>query len=153
MPNKDTELIIAGRQLGKTTRCIELAAENLAHIVCPNRKDVRRIDRKAKEMGKDIPFPLTADEFFRGQLYGRGNTAFVVDDIDRILRMYAGMVPIIGMSLTGESERCKQMREAIEAAVPLLQEDQWGDDPNDSVRHEAMIDLETAILTEENMVR
>ena len=96
------EMIVRDRQAGKTTDLIRLAAENFAYIVCPNQRQATQIARQAKGMGLDIPFPLTADEFVRGEFYGRGIRGFLFDNLDQIMQQMAHGVPVIAASWTAE---------------------------------------------------
>lgn len=96
------EVIVGGRAFGKTKRCIELASEKWAYIVCPSHKDARRIADMARDMEKDIPFPITLQELVSGQFHRTNIKGFVVDDVDRMLALLARGVPILGVSLNRE---------------------------------------------------
>lgn len=45
------DIIVKGRKGGKTHRCIEVANKTDSCIVCPTKKDARRIIDKARRMG------------------------------------------------------------------------------------------------------
>lgn len=96
------EMIVRDRQAGKTTDLIRLAAENFAYIVCPNRQQATQIARQARGLGLNIPFPLTADEFVRGEFYGLGIRGFLFDNLDQIMQQMAHGVPVIAASWTAE---------------------------------------------------
>jgi len=100
------EVIARGANKGKTERCIELAAEHDAYIVCPMRVDALRIVRMAEAMGLNIRFPLTVYEFWSGQYCGKNIRGFIFDDVDRILAAVSKTVPILGVSITLEEPGC-----------------------------------------------
>lgn len=74
------ETITGGRQTGKTTKAIEIAAEKFAYIVCRSQPDAFRIAERAREMGLDIPFPITYDEVLQGRARSTGIQGYVYDD-------------------------------------------------------------------------
>lgn len=54
-------------------------------------------------MRLDIPLPITYSEFLKGNFYGFGVKAFVVEDVEFMLQHYfAKHVPIVGVTLTEE---------------------------------------------------
>ncbi len=61
------EIITGGRQTGKTTKIIQVAAEKFGYIICRSQSDAHRIARMAKKMGLDIPFPISYSEFLSGR--------------------------------------------------------------------------------------
>ncbi len=94
-------LIVGGRGSGKTTKCIQLAAENHAYIICRSYEESGRIYRYATELNLDIPFPISYDEFIRGEFCSRGIKSFIIDDVDDLVKYMARGVEIISMSLYG----------------------------------------------------
>jgi hypothetical protein len=97
-----TDLIVRPRQGGKTTELIQLAAEHRAYIVCLNMREAQRIAGQAKKAGLDIPFPLTVEEFSRGDFYSRGIRGFLFDNLDVMLERLAHGVPVIAATWTAE---------------------------------------------------
>jgi len=87
------KIVVSSRGMGKTTLCILESAASGAHIVCANHAEAYRIAEQAKEMGKEIPFPLTYDEFIRGEYSGKGVRGLLIDNADRLLQ-YMAKVPI-----------------------------------------------------------
>ena len=97
------KVIVTGRRGGKTTQAIKLAAEHFAYIVCRSLNEAHRIAEQAREMRLDIPLPITYSEFLKGNFYGFGVKAFVVEDVEFMLQHYfAKHVPIVGVTLTEE---------------------------------------------------
>ncbi len=98
-------LIIASESgSGKTDKCIRLSAKTGAYIVCPVTEDVRHIWDKAKEMRLSIPYPMTFYEWVESRFYGCGVKGFIFDDIDRMVTMHSGGVPLVGVSLLTDQE-------------------------------------------------
>ena len=93
------QIILRKRQMGKTTELIRISAETFAYIVVPTRKDAGTVSEMAKDMGLDIPFPLTYDEFIRGQYYGKNIKGFLIDNADMLLQYMAKGVAIKAISL------------------------------------------------------
>lgn len=56
------KIIKRGRREGKTTEIIKVAAKNFSYIVCLSQEEASRVAQEARNMGLDIPFPLTFDE-------------------------------------------------------------------------------------------
>lgn len=98
----ETQLIIGGRQCGKTLHLIKRAHEEWLYILVRDRDTARNLFKQAKEMKLDIPFPITINEYLSsGQL--RGSSArrdgILIDNIDDIfLRLFRG-VPVHEMTL------------------------------------------------------
>lgn len=89
------------RQGGKTTELVRLAAGEFLYVVCPDRRQVRYVAQLARDMGLDIPFPMTWGEFLRGDYRAKGVEGFVIDNLDLCIQ---GMshVPVRAVSLTDE---------------------------------------------------
>jgi hypothetical protein len=83
------QVIIGGRQTGKTTRLIKECAEaeargEVSYIVCHSGQEARRIAQIAKEKGLQIGFPLTYDEFLKGQY--SSISQLYIDNVDMLIR-------------------------------------------------------------------
>lgn len=76
-------MMIGGRRTcGKTTELIKKSSEEHLYIVCANQNRLRVITQMAKNMGFDIPFPITVDELpLRSQFIEQ----VLVDDIESVL--------------------------------------------------------------------
>lgn len=110
-------VISRNKNSGKTDALISIAGEKFAYIVVADNRRATEVERRAKEMGVKIPFPLTHDEFRRGSFYGRGIGAFVIDDVDDLVRSMAGNVPVLAISVTEtnaeEEERFERMAQEV----------------------------------------
>lgn len=98
------DIIIGGRRHGKTKRCIEMAAESGAYIVCSTKSHVDNVWKMVQEMNLDekVPYPVTFDNILRGQFHASGCKGFIFDDVDQILQQVRDGVPIEAVSLTDE---------------------------------------------------
>lgn len=89
-------IIASGRKTSRTTRLIEMSAEaekegKVNYIVCSNAHQAYTIAQKAREMGLNIGFPITYNEFLDHQYYGRHIDHFLIDNADYLLQ---GMTPV-----------------------------------------------------------
>lgn len=105
------EFIIRGCKMGKTTELIERASRDSLYIVCRCRTEAQRIHKRALEMGKQIPFPITFDEFIQGRYRSLNINGFLIDDADLLLRKMAGIVPVNAVTATGAVEVLPNMEE------------------------------------------
>ena len=60
------ELIIRDRQAGKTTELINISYSTKGVIICANNSSRRHILTMAKDMHKEVPEPITYQEFIQG---------------------------------------------------------------------------------------
>lgn len=93
------EVYARGRQEGKTTDLIRLAARQFLYIVCIDRREAARVAAEARAMNLDIPSPLTWGEFAAGEYYGQGIRGFVIDNLDLCVQQMT-TVPVKAVSLT-----------------------------------------------------
>jgi adenylate kinase family enzyme len=95
--------IIGKRGAGKTTRLIRMSAETGCYIVAQI-DWVPSIAEQAKKMGFQIPYPLSYQEFLRGQYYLKGIKGFLIDDVAGLLRDMAppDSIKAFAVSMTEE---------------------------------------------------
>jgi len=86
-------IVVKGRQKGKTTEAISLASKHWLCIVTSDRREQLRVVEKARTMGKDIPHPITWENFIRGR-FSIGGGGFIIDDLDFILDYHAKGRPV-----------------------------------------------------------
>lgn len=91
-------IVSGARGTGRTTEMIRVAAESFAYIICPDYKQVAYVRDMAREMGVDIPFPLTWNQFVNGKYYGRGIRGFVIDNLDMCIQGMTS-VPVLAASV------------------------------------------------------
>lgn len=95
------DIIVSGRQTGKTTELIKRCAAEDGYIVCLDYTEAQLIFDRAKEMGLVIPFPITATEFKREDYIMQGVKQFYVDNAELVLQMIS-LVPIKALTMTSE---------------------------------------------------
>lgn len=88
-------VIASGRKTSRTTRLIEMAAEleanhETCYIVVAKHEEAYRVAKKAEEMGLNIGFPITYEEFMRGTLTGGFTKKILIDNADHFLQYLAG---------------------------------------------------------------
>lgn len=79
------EILNMNRGSGKTTELIKTSSITNAPIICRTRKMAKLIKERAKEMGLEIPNPMTID-MYKNEKYRYEKV--LIDDIDLVLRMY-----------------------------------------------------------------
>ena len=94
-----SEIIVRGRQGGKTTEMIRRSAETGCYIVCTDHRRAWQVKQQADDLGMTIPFPLTADEWQRRGYYPPGVRGLLFDDLDRIIQSMSG-VPVLAATWT-----------------------------------------------------
>ena len=80
---------------------IKMSAEKDYYIVCQNRKECSRIFHIAQELGLNMPFPVSFDEFLEKRYCGRHIKGFIIDNADMLLQ-YLAQAPIKCITLTKE---------------------------------------------------
>lgn len=84
------KIIIKPRQTGRTTELIKMAAENNLYIVTTDRQRALYIDKMARELGLNIPFPITLREL---PIYPYSSfiKEVLIDDADHVLEQCVGV--------------------------------------------------------------
>ena len=80
------KLILGDRQSGKTTELIKESARTGAYIVVSCKNEARNVFRLSKELGLNIPYPLTVNEMIyespSSYIFQKG---ILIDNLERIL--------------------------------------------------------------------
>ena len=90
------------RQAGKTTELIKLASQEGGYIVCHSHDEAYRISKTAEELGKQILFPITYDEYITGSFCGKNIKAFYIDNVEFLLSIIARGTPVNAISVNKE---------------------------------------------------
>lgn len=93
------KIIIRGRQQGKTTELIKLAAEEWLYIICPSKMQACNVAKQAIDLGVDIPYPLTWLDYVNGNYYGKGINGFAIDNLDMCIQ-HMSSVPVKAITLS-----------------------------------------------------
>ena len=105
-----TKYLIGERCSGKTTRLILRSAEEQLYILTSTKHRAQAIFDNARNMGLDIPFPVTLDEYLRGNKFQGSSIrrdGILIDDLDDVIRTLFSSIPIHEVTLTdhGNVER------------------------------------------------
>ena len=94
------ELIIENQYSGKTTKLIKMSAADGYHIVCHTLFMCNYTLELARNLGLDIPLPITFDDFVNERYRGnRGFKGFLIDDADALLQSISRL-PIRAITMT-----------------------------------------------------
>lgn len=83
----DTRKIITGMANGKTTELIKISSKTRQYIICKDRMRAKYIIKIAKELGLNIPHPITAEQLPLGSKY---IYKVLVDDVLDVLEVFIG---------------------------------------------------------------
>ena len=96
-------VVIGERCSGKTTRLIERSAKEGIYILVANKGMARCVADQAKEMGLEIPYPITVGEYLRGNKFQGSSIrrdGLLIDDLDMVLDLLFRGIPIREVTLT-----------------------------------------------------
>lgn len=94
-------IIHKGKGEGKTTELIKLSATHQAYIVCCSIQEANRILKQARDMGLNIPMPITYDDFIEKKYYGKYIKGFLIDNAEHLLQQMT-KVPITDITINKE---------------------------------------------------
>ena len=96
-------IIIGKRGTGKTTELIEKSAEKQIYILTATKLRARSLFNSARERGLYIPFPVTLEEYFKGDKF-KGSSirrdGLLIDDADDVLQQIFAGIPIQSITMT-----------------------------------------------------
>ena len=109
-----TNYLIGERCSGKTTRLIEKSTREGSYILVANKEMARCVADQAKEMGLKIPYPVTLDEYLRGNKFQGSSIrrdGLLIDDLNMVLNQLFRGIPIHEVTLTdrGNAERLEKI--------------------------------------------
>jgi DNA-binding LacI/PurR family transcriptional regulator len=84
-------LHITKRGAGKTQNAILESSRTNHVIICINDIEKRRILSIAKEMGLEIPQPVTFDDYKRKSYLGRSIRGFIMDNADIFIQSFSNI--------------------------------------------------------------
>lgn len=82
------DIIYEERGSGKTTKLIQMSHDTWTYIVTTDRKRADYIFRMARDLGIDIPNPVSWDECKRDMFEGSFIKKILIDDADDLLKKY-----------------------------------------------------------------
>lgn len=104
---KMMNIYVGGRRSGKSVTLIKKSAETGAYILVATKCQARAVYRQAKEMGYDIPFPVTVSEITTGGNYFNNSYmkkhGLLIDELRLVLDIAFCGIPIRGATLNLDS--------------------------------------------------
>lgn len=101
------DIIIGKRGYGKTTKLIRRSAEENIYILTTDGLRAKRIAKMAKEMGLDIPYPVTVNEYFLDDRF-KGSSirrdGLLIDDADDVFKTIFAGIPIKEITITDNND-------------------------------------------------
>ncbi|MCT3673590.1 hypothetical protein HZQ94_10370 [Elizabethkingia anophelis] len=107
------QIILSDRNTGKTNQLIKLSAVTGNYIVCSTKHQAGNLHMIAKNIGYNIPLPITYDEFIRREYYSQGIRGFLIDDAELFLQSLSH-VPINVITLTNTPPNSKDFPQILE---------------------------------------
>ncbi|KNE19661.1 hypothetical protein [Virgibacillus pantothenticus] len=102
-----TDKIIGGKRCcGKTTELIKKASAEHLYILCPNKGMAKIIFNQAKDMGLDIPFPITIEDL---PLHNPHIKEVLIDEVEMVLQQLIG-IRVAEMSTSYHLEELPSLR-------------------------------------------
>ena len=101
------DIYVGARCSGKTATLIMKSAETGAYILVANKNQACSVYGQAKEMGYNIPFPVTISEITTGQKYIDASymkkRGVLIDELQSVLNVTFCGIPIHGATLNLDS--------------------------------------------------
>lgn len=96
------KVIMLERGKGKTTELVKISAETQTYILTATKQNVEHICQIADDLGLNIPYPITVNEYLNGKLRGSFIKNILIDNADCVLQSIFNTVQIDAITLTGE---------------------------------------------------
>lgn len=101
------DIYVGARRSGKTATLIKKSAETGAYILVATKHQAHAVYKQAKEMGDDIPFPVTVSEITTGREYFNDSYmkkhGLLIDELQLVLDVAFCGIPIHGATLNLDS--------------------------------------------------
>lgn len=99
------QIILGSRQNGKTTELIKMSAKTGIYILVTTKNRANHLFRQAKNMGYDMPYPVTIEEYFRDKFTGTSirRDGLFIDDIDDVFKSIFNGINIRAVTLTNDN--------------------------------------------------
>lgn len=91
-----TDIIVGSRRSGKSTELIKMSAEENIYILTGNKSQAQCLFNQARELGYNIPFPVTWEDYTRGRLLGTKiqEDGVLIDEASHVLSQALKGIPI-----------------------------------------------------------
>lgn len=116
------QITIGERCSGKTTKLIKRSAAEGSYILVATKCQAGEIAKQAREMGFDIPYPVTVDEVLNYRnmkgtcIYQKG---ILIDEVSSVLECIFSGIPIHEITITdyGNISNVFMPKESVEPAI------------------------------------
>ena len=95
-------IVFGNRHEGKTLALIHMSSKTNSYMVVLSRNEAQRVFRLATNLGIDIHYPITFDEFINGQYHSSGVSGFMIDNADMLLQAISRGVDVKAISVTDD---------------------------------------------------
>ena len=98
-----TEIIIKERGTGKTTELIKRAAKDGLYILTDAKRSAECIADMARRMGLYIPFPVTVEEYLKGNKFRESyirRDGLLIDNADDVFQTLLSGIPIRAVTIS-----------------------------------------------------
>lgn len=118
-----TEIIIKERDTEKTTELIKRAAKDGLYILTDAKRSAEYIAESARRMGLHIPFPVTVEEYLKGNKF-RGSCirrdGLLIDDVDAVFQTLLSGIPIRAVTISDRGNISMDRLEQLELENQIL---------------------------------
>ena len=118
-----TEIIIKERGTRKTTELIKRAAKDGLYILTDTKRSAEYIVDMARRMGLYIPFPVTMEEYLKGNEF-RGSCirrdGLLIDDADAVFQTLLSGIPIRAVTISDRGNIFMDRLEQLELENRIL---------------------------------
>lgn len=135
-----TEIIVKERGTGKTTELIKRAAKDSLYNLTANRMRAGCIAKLARRIGLYIPFPVTMEEYLKGNKF-RGSCirrdGLLIDDADDVFQTLLSGIPIRAVTISDRGNISMDRLEQLELDNQILRGylERLGVLPSEELRH------------------
>lgn len=97
-----TDIIVGSRGSGKSTELIKMSAETGLYILTGTKSQAEYLFNQARELGLNIPFPVTWEDYVKGRLQGTyiQKDGVLIDEASHILSRALQGIPIKAVTWT-----------------------------------------------------
>ncbi len=101
-----TEIIAGKRQSGRSTALIRKSAETGIYILVANRKRAEHLALLARDLGYNIPFPVTLQDYLRCRFAGSciRREGIFIDDVDDVVEELFNPIEIKAVTFLYDAE-------------------------------------------------
>lgn len=97
--------IIKPRRSGKTSELIKISYDKWYYIACKDKNECDRVFRMAKELGYDIPFPITFSDILSYRINEVNTKGILIENVDMFLMAACPNPPIKGFSFSPDEAK------------------------------------------------